>query len=183
MGIQAVQHYLTTTWWDWPCGSSLLFWRFPTNESIKAARDGWPVWFHGDEIPRPSHKRAQKVKDKDIAFQLAQKVADNWRKNYVARFGDVHSDVDYFGVSKVTDASGKATDIRVVYNATSSGLNDKVWSLNFWMPMVDTPLSALSFGYWSGDFDLGEMSLKFPSSKIVTTICWSPNGINQVPYG
>ena len=55
-GIHALQHYLGATWWKWDCGSALLFWRFPTEESQKATRDSWPVWWMPSNIPLPLYK-------------------------------------------------------------------------------------------------------------------------------
>lgn len=66
-----------------------------------------------------------------------------------------------FVVPKITDDKGNVTDIRVVYNTTSCKLNAKVWAPNFWMPTINTPLGSLSYGYWSLDFDIGEMCLNF----------------------
>jgi len=50
----------------------------------------------------------------------------------------------------------------VVYNGTSTGLNDVVWAPNFWLPTPNTALRQLDFGYFCVDFDLGEMFLNFP---------------------
>lgn len=116
--MNAIHHYLQTTWWTWPKGSALLFWRFGTKESIKAARDGWPVFFL-PSVPFPSHKRKQEPMDNDLCIQLAAKVADNRIKNYVTPRGKTLSDVNYFGVTKATNEKGEVIDIRVVYNGTS----------------------------------------------------------------
>lgn len=162
IGIHAIQHYLCATWWKWDAGSGLLFWRFPTDESRLAARDGWPVWWMPSTIPMPSYKKSQAPPKQNVAEQLAEKVSECRMKNYIAPCGENRSDIDYFAVPKVTDDKGNVTDIRVVYNATSCKLNAKVWAPNFWMPTVDTPLRSLSYGYWSVDFDIGEMFLNFP---------------------
>ena len=81
-------------------------------------------------------------------------------KNYISPAGLTISDVDYFPVPKIV-INGVILDIRVVYDATWSLLNAKVWSPNLFMPIISTPLRALLYGYWVVDFDLGEFFLNF----------------------
>ena len=52
VGAAALEHYFKGSWWEWQ-GSSLLFWRWPTEESIQTARDGFPIWVSG---PLPKYK-------------------------------------------------------------------------------------------------------------------------------
>ena len=164
-GIQALQHYISSTWWQWKLGSALLFWRFPTEESRKAARDGWPVW-RIDGVDLPDYKRKQRAMPTDIAQQLAVKIAKVRKNNYITPCGPTLSDVDYFGTIKIRDvlATGKikVIDIRVVYDATASGLNNAIWAPNFWLPSIDCALRGMNFGSWAIDFDLGDMFLNFP---------------------
>ena len=160
-GIHAIQHYLKSTWWAWNGGSSLLFWRWPTEESQRSARDGWPVWWEDDSVAFPNHKNAQRSLTNELACQLATKIGDVQMKNYISPVGLTLSDVDYFPVPKIV-IDGVIIDIRVVYDATRSLLNAKVWSPNFFMPTIATPLRALLYGYWVVDFDLGEFFLNFP---------------------
>jgi hypothetical protein len=54
------------------------------------------------------------------------------------------------------------TDIRMVYNGTSCGLNDTLWAPNFWLPTPVAAARVLGFGCYMVDIDLGEMFLKFP---------------------
>ena len=50
----------------------------------------------------------------------------------------------------------------MVYNETSSGLNDSLWAPNFWLPTAETSLRLLTTASYCGDMDLGEMFLNFP---------------------
>ena len=64
--------------------------------------------------------------------------------------------IDYFSVPKGN------SDIRMVLNGTSCGLNQVCWSSNFWLPNPDTLMRSLSYNYKVVDIDIGEMFLNFP---------------------
>jgi hypothetical protein len=49
----------------------------------------------------------------------------------------------------------------MVYNGTSSGLNDVLWVPSFPLPMVETLLRSVHPGTWMANTDLGEMFLNF----------------------
>ena len=53
------------------------------------------------------------------------------------------------------------TDIGLVFNGSSCGLNDSTWSSKLWLPMVGTMIRLLHFNYAVVDIDLGEMFLNF----------------------
>ena len=77
-------------------GSSLLFWRFYTKEAIRVARDGWKIFWKDDSIPYPLHKQQQKKMKQDLAEQLAVKISDAWKKNYISPGGTTINNIDYF---------------------------------------------------------------------------------------
>ena len=52
-------------------------------------------------------------------------------------------------------------DIRMVYDVTSSGLNDAVWFPWFPRPTVETILRVVEGGTYMADCDIGEMFLNF----------------------
>lgn len=52
-------------------------------------------------------------------------------------------------------------DIRVVYDATRSGLNNAIWTPNFCLPTMDTVLANADENTYFGDIDLGEMFLNY----------------------
>jgi hypothetical protein len=92
-------------------------------------------------------------------------------KGYI-RPGKVKSLTGYFGVPK-----GLA-DIRMVFDASRSGLNDALWSPNFDLPTVETLLRGVEFGTWMGDIDLGEMFLNFCLDEDLHEYC----GVDLSPF-
>ena len=63
--------------------------------------------------------------------------------------------INYFAVPKGLG------DIRVVYDGTKCGLNQSVWSPNFFLPSVDSLLMSSSSTTWFAYLDLGEMFLNY----------------------
>ena len=53
------------------------------------------------------------------------------------------------------------SDICMVYNATKCGLNDALWTPNFFLPTIDLILRNADADTWFGDIDLGEMFLNY----------------------
>jgi hypothetical protein len=53
------------------------------------------------------------------------------------------------------------TDIRMVYNATSSGMTAHLWASWFALPTIYDLARALEVGTFMGDSDIGEMFLIF----------------------
>ena len=56
-------------------------------------------------------------------------------------------------------------DIRVVYDASQCGLNERLWAPNFILPSIDMALRAVDKNTWLGDADVGEMFLNFQLDK------------------
>jgi hypothetical protein len=136
---------------NWPEGSTLLFWRWPPGEQLRAARDGMKPYIAGT-LPQ-HHARAKRPKP-EIAALMADKLLTIIERGYVAP-GKIVSFSDFFEVEK-------GLDIRLVYNGTSCGLNEVVFAPNFWLPKAKSASRLLDFGYHSVDIDLGEMFLNFP---------------------
>ena len=70
----------------------------------------------------------------------------------------------FFPVVKTWKGEGsekKVDEIRMVYDATKSGLNEVVWAPWFAMPNVDYYLRAVETGTFMEDCDVGEMFLNF----------------------
>ena len=61
----------------------------------------------------------------------------------------------YFAVAK-----GEC-DIRVVFDGTSCGLNEALWSPNFFLPTSRNASELLSFDTWMADVDFGEFFHNF----------------------
>ena len=111
--------------------------------------------------PLPRRPSRQRAPPPEIKQWVAEKLCDVRKKLYIAP-GATTSFVDFFGIPKTIDENGLVTDIRMVYNGTSCGLNDCVWAPNFWMPTPQTAVRHLDFGYYIIDIDLGEFFLNFP---------------------
>ena len=69
--------------------------------------------------------------------------------------GHVRSLVPFFYVSKGND------DVRVVYDGSKSGLNDKMWAPSFPVPTANSMLRLQEPGTWNVDLDVGEHFLNF----------------------
>lgn len=145
------------SFWDWDAGSSLLFWRWPP-EVRRDTRDGAKVYIKGK---LPQYKAPQRVPgDKDQAQHLRQKLWRVRERGYICP-GPVQSLTNVFAVPKVQNEAGEVLDVRPVYDATKSGLNEAVWAPPFWLPTTNTLLRMMDFDTWLGDIDLGEMFLNF----------------------
>jgi hypothetical protein len=55
----------------------------------------------------------------------------------------------------------KGENIRMVYNGTSSGLNDALWA-PFYLPSAESASSLINYSSFCVYLDLGEMFLNFP---------------------
>jgi hypothetical protein len=150
-GKDAVYRAAESSWWEWDQGSAPFYWRWPPAYR-GTIRDGLEIWFSGE---KPKWRRPQKVeKNKETHAKVVKKIAKVRKRKYIAP-GHVWSLTDFFSVPKGDE------DIRMVYNGTSSGLNDVLWVPSFPLPTVDTLLRSVHPGTWMADTDLGEMFLNF----------------------
>mmetsp|Transcript_3377 Transcript_3377/g.5154 ORF Transcript_3377/g.5154 Transcript_3377/m.5154 type:complete len:364 (+) Transcript_3377:1128-2219(+) len=156
-GRNAIQSANNASFWGWDG-------RWPTEMGKQAARDGFPIYVKGT---LPKYCRKQRKMPPDMAERLADKIHDQRVKTYIAPADQpTQSDVDYFGVPKtVCPETNELLDICIVFNGTSSGLNDSVWAPSFWLPTPDTALRQLEFRSHCVDFDMGEFFLNFPLDK------------------
>jgi hypothetical protein len=93
-------------------------------------------------------------KDQGTFKKIIKKISKVRKRKYIS-VGHVLSLTDFFCVPKGND------DIRMVYNGTSSGLNDILWVPSFPLPTVDALLRSVHPDTWMADTDLGEMFLNF----------------------
>ena len=158
-GRSVLSAYLNSSYMTWNKGSALIFWRWPTTLQT-IARDGFP--------PKLLHnlptnlKRPHAMKEDD-RLKLLEKLSTCLSKGYLRLVpaSNVKSYIDIFGVPKGPD------DIRMVLNGASCGINESLFSSNFWLPMSNTMTRLLSFGYRAVDVDLGEMFLNFPLDHVL----------------
>lgn len=149
MVMQNALHRATLTdWWEWKNG----YWHWPVAYR-KQARDGVKLWF--ERAFKVWTKAQIREPDPDRRAQMKEKLSKVVDRRYI-EVGLVLSLTRFFAVPKGED------DIRVVYDATLSGLNDVIWTPSFILPMMDTFLRAVDQNPWMTDLNVGEMFLKFP---------------------
>ena len=152
VGRDAVRRAAWSTWWNWDMGSTLYFWRWPSNVR-QSVRDGTKLFVDWDKMPRYMD-RPRWPSDEVQREKLEAKIRKVREREYIQP-GYVKSLTGFFAVPKA------GTDIRVVYDATQCGLNDALWAPNFFLPTVDSILRNASASTWFGDIDLGEMFLNY----------------------
>jgi hypothetical protein len=152
VGIDAIHRGLAASFWEWDEGSTVFFWRWPV-EVRKELRDGLKVWYRDRDLP--SYWGRQRWPEDEIQrTQLREKISKVISREYIVP-GYVNSLTGFFAVPKGID------DIRVVYDATKSGLNDAIWTPNFFLPTATSVLDNATERTFFGDIDLGEMFLNF----------------------
>jgi hypothetical protein len=150
-GLAAIQHAEDASWWEWDRGSAPFFWRWDS-EFIKDLRDGMAPRFIG---PRPTGKKAQRVNPDPAVRAKIRLKFEKFRRRHQLCVGFVEALMDFFDVEKGED------DIRVVFNGTSSGLNDVLSAPWFFLPTTSTMTRTVDVNYWMGDNDFGEMFYNF----------------------
>jgi hypothetical protein len=168
VGRECLWHAAWAEWWEWSRGSRPFFWRWPP-ALRDLARDGFPPYV---SAPLPHYTRPQPFeKDAQVRRKVAAKLEVVRDKRYVCK-GTVTSLTSYFSVPKGDQ------DIRLVYDASKSGLNKSLWAPNFGLPTVDTLTRGITSKFWMGDLDIGEMFLNFPLHPSLHPVC----GIDLRPY-
>lgn len=113
----------------------------------------------------PQNKIAQRAgDDQEVTKRILKKINKVRERGYM-KPGYVKSLISFFSVPKGED------DIRVVYNGTSSGLNDACWVPRFVLPTVETHLRQTEVGSWMADADIGEIFLNFPLHELLWCLC------------
>ncbi len=167
-GRECISRCCSSSWWEWTAGSRPLFWRW-TGQYRSTARDGLPPWIKG---PIPVCQAPQRVeRDESIHKAIISKLTKVRQKGYIIP-GEVKSLTSYFTVPK---GDG---DVRMVYDATKSGLNGQLWAPWFMLPSVDSHLLAVQPGYFMGDIDISEIFLNFILHDRVQAFA----GVDLTPY-
>jgi len=167
-GTDAVSRAADSSWFGWDDGSRPFHWRWPLFYQ-STIRDGLRVHFHS---PKPEYTTAQQdTKDTAIKSLMTQKLEAVVARRYMLP-GWIKSLTTFFAVPKGTE------DIRMVYDASKSGLNDTMWVPRFPLPTVDTHLRAVEAGTYMCDLDLGEMFLNFVLHPELRELC----GVDVTAY-
>ena len=85
---------------------------------------------------------------------VGSKIHTMIQKSYL-EVGHVQSHLHYFAVPKGD------TDVRIVFDGTSSGLNETLWSPNFYLPSARNASELLTFDSWMSDSDFAEFFHNF----------------------
>ena len=161
IGREALTRASLSTFMDWKGGSTIYFWRWP-DDYQKQVRDGLAVYISGDlpsywakqRFPDDFTKQQQmRQKLSKVCESLVHPLSYDEHRAYIAS-GYIASLTGCFGVPKVDD-------IRLVYDASKSKLNDALWAPNFMLPDIDSVLNNCTLTSWFGDIDLGEMFLNY----------------------
>jgi hypothetical protein len=151
-GRAVLSQILSGSWWDWCRGSALIFWRWNGKEQARAARDGMEIFVHS-RLPRGRKSKQVKLEAR-IRQLVGLKIEGMLERSYLET-GFVSNALHYFAVPKGD------TDIRVVFDGTSSGLNETLWAPNFYLPTAKAAALHISFSSWMADMDCGEMFHNF----------------------
>ncbi|KAL3786657.1 hypothetical protein ACHAW5_001375 [Stephanodiscus triporus] len=151
-GHDAIRRCANSSWFEWLEGSAPLFWNWP-GEYQRSVRDGQPHFLTGSFGP-PYLRPQSKHKDPAKQELMRAKVVKVRRLGYI-KAGKVESGTSFFSVDK-----GK-TDIRMVYNGTSCGLNDVLYAPHFGLPTVRTTLRAILPGFFQCDLDVQDQFLNY----------------------
>jgi hypothetical protein len=161
-GAIAVGHAMEASWWDWDNGSAPFFWRWP-EEFMANIRDGIPPRFIG---PPPRYKKPQTPNPDAEHLKLEKKKIGKVRqRGYIAPLVGIMSLMYFFSVTK------GLTDIRMVYDGTSCGLNEVLFAPWFALPTVDAMLRSVDTDYYGADNDYGEMFLNFWLHEDLRNLC------------
>lgn len=112
----------------------------------------------------PSSSVPQNLTAKDFVSRVKEKLKVVREKGYVSYDQGVKSLTHFFPVAKTWKEENEVKtvdEIRIVYDATKSRLNNAMFAPWFAMPTVDTLLRLTTAGSYMMDCDVGEMFLNF----------------------
>ena len=155
-GFDAIRRCANSSWFEWLEGSAPLFWNWP-QEYQRGVRDGQPHYITGS-FGTPYLRPQSKHKDPAKHELMRAKVVKVRRLGYI-KAGKVESGTSFFSVDK------GATDIRMVYNGTSCGLNDILYAPHFGLPTVRATLRAILPGFFQCDLDVQDQFLNYRLHK------------------
>jgi hypothetical protein len=152
----AIQRCANASWFEWVEGSAPLFWNWP-EQYQREVWDGQPHFLTG-AMNRPFMRPQLRHKEPTKHELMRAKVVKVRKLDYI-RMGKVASGTNFFSIDK------GATDIRMVYNGISCGLNDILFAPHFGLPTVRETLRALRPGSYQCDLDVQDQFLNFKLHK------------------
>ena len=163
-GDKAVERAQFCSFWDWDRGSSIFFWRWPEDYQ-DIVREGLAPMFDGD--PPNILEFQPPYKDNDVKAKVKEKLQRVLDRGYVeiTDIKFVEALMYMFHVPK-----GKS-DIRMVYDATKSRLNESLFAPWFGLPTIDAITRWVICGSWLADSDYGDMFLNFKLHKTLQKFC------------
>jgi hypothetical protein len=155
-GLDAIQRGANASWFEWLEGSAPLFWNW-AGRYQRAVRDGQPHYLTGPFGP-PFLRPQSSHRDPSKQELIRAKVVKVQKLDHI-KAGNVVSGTSFFSVDK------GVTDIRMVYNGTSCGLNKALYAPHFGLPTVRETLRAILPGYYQCDLDVQDQFLNFKLHK------------------
>jgi len=163
VGYDAIHRCADASWFEWPKGSAPLFWNWGP-EYQRVVWDGQPHFMIG-ALKEPFMRRQAKAKD-SLKHELMRAKVVQVRQRGYNEPGDVTSGTHYFCVDMGT------SDIRMVYNGTSCGLNACLHAPHYGLLLVKHTLCALMTGYYQCNLDVGEQFLNFKLHRSPAAALW-----------
>ena len=158
----AVRRATEASWWEWDLGSAPFFWRWP-EWYHKVMRDGLQIWVKRGG-PALGMAPQRDTADKALKSKMVAKLRKVRERGYTGQ-ARVSSLTSFFAVRKGED------DIRMVYDGTASGLNQKAWVPKFVLPTLHSHLRCVEEGTYMSDVDIGEMFLNFKLHPDLVPLC------------
>ena len=120
-----------------------------------------------DSDPPWNNYQEEPIKDVNIREKVREKVKKVLDKGYIelVDLGLIEAFMHFFHVPKGEE------DIRMVYDASKSGLNSSIWAPWFALPTAESMVRWVIAGLWLADNDLGDCFLNFPLHPDLQNYC------------
>ena len=100
-------------------------------------------------LPRFTKKQSMPVDE--LECDMVKKKMEKERHRRYITSGTVLSLTSFFCVPN------RDSDIRLVYDLISCGLNEALWAPKFWIPSMENILDTATHSSWFGDVESSEM--------------------------
>ena len=137
------------TFFEWQSGSIPFFWEW-NPEYQDFLHTGIPVWLKRSMNSEKPWKVPQPTPNSEEKPKIESKLQGFIQKDYLRHDADITALISFFVVPK------GESDIRVVFDATKSGLNSHLEAPWFPLPTGESLLRSVQRGTWMADNDVGE---------------------------